>query len=122
METITQKVAIGIFWCSECNSPIALTNQQYQRHKENGTTFWCSAGHSQIFTQSENQKLAEAQGRVTFLETKVRNTEGMLTAEVKKRRRLEKRVNNGVCIHCHRTFQQLARHVKSKHPEVLTAQ
>lgn len=31
--------------------------------------------------------------------------------------RTKKRVGNGVCPCCNRTFQQLARHMEAKHPE-----
>lgn len=34
------------------------------------------------------------------------------------RRRLEHRVNCGVCPHCRRTVKQMAAHIKSKHPDV----
>lgn len=44
-------------------------------------------------------------------------TRGHLTRERKKKEQLETRAANGVCPCCHRTFKQLARHMKTKHPD-----
>lgn len=120
MTTIKKEVLIEIDWCYACGNPIALTAQWQRACKEEGKTFYCPMGHGQIYRNSEVQvltkKLAASQELVTRLETRILNSEAMFTVEAKKRQRLEKRVNNGVCIHCNRTFQQLARHMKARHP------
>lgn len=105
--------------CFTCGVPIAMTPSQMRQFDEHGMTIYCVLGHKTVRRESDNQRLQrelrEAQGLVARLETRVVNTEGLLTAETTRRRALEKRVNNGVCPHCRRTFRQLARHMKSKH-------
>jgi ssDNA-binding Zn-finger/Zn-ribbon topoisomerase 1 len=40
-----------------------------------------------------------------------------LAATRAKLKRTERRVANGVCPHCHRSFVQLERHMRTKHSE-----
>ena len=108
--------------CFTCGIPIAMTPAQLRQFDEKGMSIKCVLGHSTVRRETDNQRLQRelesAQSRVTRLETQVRNTEQMLDVETKARKTLVKRINAGVCPHCHRTFQQVARHMKSKHPEV----
>ena len=121
MTTIQRTVQIEIVWCCSCGNPIALTERMEDACRNDGHPFYCPLGHSQVFRKSAvtvlQEKLDMAQALATRLETKVRNTEALLEVESKARKMLAKRVNNGVCPHCHRTFQQVARHMKSKHPD-----
>lgn len=43
--------------------------------------------------------------------------EKSLKSEITKRRKIEKRVANGVCPCCNRTFEDLARHMSTKHKD-----
>ena len=112
---------IVIFTCGNDNMPIALPMSRYRTLKENGQPFWCPSGHNVSWADSENARLKQqlnvAQEQVNRLGSQVKATDLMLTAETKRTQRLERRVNNGVCPHCHRTFKQLQRHLASKHSE-----
>ena len=105
--------------CATCALPIALTERQLKSFRESGGNMYCVLGHQSHFGQTESARLRNelvgSQDKVAHLETQLRNSQGLLDAETKKRQRLMKRVENGVCPHCHRTFQQLARHMKDKH-------
>ena len=105
--------------CATCDIPVAMTENQERIFRELGGNWCCVLGHSSTCTKNEAQqlraKLVESQDKIAHLETNLQNTQRLMDAETKKRQRLMKRVENGVCPHCHRTFQQLARHMKDKH-------
>ena len=105
--------------CVTCALPIALTELQLKNFRESGGSLYCVLGHASRFGEPESARLrnelAAAQDKVANLETNLQNAQRLMDAETKKRQRLMKRVENGVCPHCHRTFQQLARHMKDKH-------
>ena len=105
--------------CFTCGLPVAMTEAQERYFNESGESWICVLGHQTCRRKGDNaelrEKLAFAESLVTSLETKLKDRDAMLNAETKRRQRLTKRVENGVCPHCHRTFQQLARHMKSQH-------
>ena len=105
--------------CANCGIPVAMTENQLRQFRESGNGWFCVLGHTSVFTKSIAQqlreKLVESQDKIAHLETNLQNAQRLMDAETKKRQRLMKRVENGVCPHCHRTFQQLARHMKDKH-------
>ena len=105
--------------CGACGIAVAMTENQLRHFRESGESWFCVLGHTSVFTKSIAQqlreKLVESQDKIAHLETNLQNAQRLMDAETKKRQRLMKRVENGVCPHCHRTFQQLARHMKDKH-------
>lgn len=98
-----------------------------ERRKNKNENLYCPNGHTLSFRESEADRLKrqleaeksareraerEAQDerqRAKRLDTKAKK----LAATIKRN---EKRVGNGVCPCCNRTFQQLARHMATKHP------
>ena len=116
---ITQTVVFQT--CVTCSMPIAMSEAQRRQYDESGLVITCVLGHQTVRRESDNQQLRrelrEAQDATARAETARRAAEATLDSEIKKRRRQERRASNGVCVHCHRTFQQLARHMKSKHPD-----
>jgi hypothetical protein len=109
--------------CISCGIEFAIPEWLYDRLREKGDTFYCPQGHSMSYTKPTVQVLRD----------KLRAKEAELSAERDQRaaaerevqelkakaQRAAKRAAAGVCPCCHRTFQQLARHVKAKHPEML---
>jgi hypothetical protein len=92
-------------------------------------TIACPAGHKWHYTgRNEEQRLrdrlsAERQrsGRLAAqrdqLEASRNAHKGQATRARKERDRLTARAKAGVCPCCNRTFKQLARHMKAKHPD-----
>jgi DNA repair exonuclease SbcCD ATPase subunit len=103
-------------WCGINMAAPAILVQKAQRE---GTTLYCPLGHSFVWTKSENTKLREQlaaeQMRVANLKDDLRTAEYARRAEKAKATRLAKRVHNGVCPECNRTFQNLARHMETQH-------
>lgn len=42
-----------------CSARVCLTADEHRFHRERGTTFYCAAGHPQVFRKSEVEKLRE---------------------------------------------------------------
>lgn len=105
--------------CFTCGLPVAQTRFQRRQYDENGATMWCSQGHPTVRKESDlakiKRQLEEAQGRVTRAETQRDNYMNLMDVEVTKRHKLEKRIQAGVCPKCHRTFQNVQRHMSSQH-------
>ncbi len=107
--------------CYRCGIPIAMTPQQERLFRTySKETFYCVLGHGQVFREGEvdqlKKQLRDAQDRTTQAQTQRDNYIALLDLEEKKRRKLEKRIQNGVCPHCHRTFANLRRHMAGRHP------
>lgn len=114
--------------CYKCGITFAVPQYFKTKRQEDTKTFWCPNGHNQAYVRSEAQKLREQ------LEAERRNVEWYKNAakakdtqikgmniqmgKVKaKLHRTERRIANGVCPCCHRTFQNMQRHMKTKHPD-----
>jgi len=91
--------------------------------------FYCPSGHTNAYfgetaEEKARKELAQAEKRLTWYsdrldaerrerevaENSLRTTKGHLT-------RVKRRIEAGVCIHCNRTFQNVARHMETKHSE-----
>ena len=103
--------------CGECGGTYAINEryrlQKYQRG-ESWTCPYCRTGWGYA-GNSENEKLrrelaAEKQRKEAALAR-----ENELRVEKEKVERKLKRVNRGVCPECNRSFQNLARHMSTKH-------
>ena len=114
--------------CYTCGAPIAMGVGQQRAFHEAGLTIHCVLGHGTVRRLSENGRLQkalnEAQERLALADTALHNEIKLHDATAKARReleaekkRIEKRVHNGVCPHCNRSFVNLKRHMTSKHKE-----
>ena len=87
--------------CYTCGIPIAMTEGQKRAYDDDGMAVKCVLGHGTVRRRSEVQRLkeelAQAQDRISTLETEAVNGRGLLQAEAKKRTKLETRIRNGVC-------------------------
>ena len=113
-----------------CHMEFAMPADYHRFLRENPFThFYCPRGHRQWYTgKSHDAKLKEKQEeierlrrlreedrkyasqRLEFERNSKRAIKGHLT-------RTKRRVGNGVCPCCNRTFKDLARHMKGQHPD-----
>lgn len=116
--------------CHRCKTPMwlpASLNASALRWREKGT-FYCPYGHPQHFVtgETEEQKLrrerdrlqqqvAERDDEVQRQRNLREGTERQLSAQRGVVTRIKNRVGHGVCPCCSRTFENLQRHMKSKH-------
>ncbi len=108
--------------CCVCGVDFAMPTSLRNRLLESGAFFYCPNGHSQHFTESTETKLRRAN---QFL----REERAYSTCLIKQRdgalrqvsvhkgvvTRMKNRAHAGVCIECHRHFENLERHMKTKH-------
>lgn len=128
--TLQQQIVFETICCCNCGVPFAvpakLRKELLETHKE----FYCPNGHRQHYvgkTEAERlneqlrlkeNQLAEkekqlviAAGNHAALKRKLGNTERKL-----------KRVKNGICPCCNRSFQNLHEHMKKQHPNFVAAE
>lgn len=92
-------------------------------------SFYCGYGHSQVYIKGENeetklrrerdrlvQRLAEKDDDIRRQQELVEQTQRQLSAAKRRVTRIKNRVSNGACPCCNRTFENLQRHMTSKHP------
>jgi hypothetical protein len=108
--------------CYNCGIVFGVPDSYMVNRKEDHQNFWCPNGHVQRFvSESDAEKYkrlydAEAQ-KMLPLRERLAAEERAHQRTVKRLRRVEKRAAAGVCPCCNRTFQQLARHMESKHKD-----
>jgi len=114
--------------CCNCGVAFGLDTEHRKQLVGNHEWFYCPNGHRQHYTGESD---ADRAARLSRDLATARDREATLRAENEKRYRLQraaegktralkKRVAAGVCPCCTRTFQNLARHMKSQHPNVAT--
>jgi hypothetical protein len=95
--------------CITCGTPFSIPANLQSQLRNNHKTFYCPNGHDQAYVvKSESEKL-----RFQLTETMAR--EQRLIEELAAKNRKLAKAERGVCIHCHRTFNNVVRHMKSKH-------
>lgn len=116
--------------CGACGVEFGMLESTNTTLKQSGATFYCPFGHKRYYPpgESEEQRLARElsreRQRLAERDYDLRRANEM--AEHHKRRaavyrgqvtKIKKRVSHGVCPCCNRSFENLARHMKSKHPD-----
>lgn len=115
--------------CITCNIVFGMPSDLKSALLNNKKAFYCPNGHSMVYSgKTEAQKLRESYELELNIERQKKllaerdrdNWREMHHKRVKENKKNElklKRVNKGVCPCCNRTFQNLANHMKTKHPE-----
>ena len=111
-------VSMGSCW--KCGIQIAAPDNFVQKCRENLSPFYCANGHRAYFQDSETTRLRAE------LETARRERDWAQKGRDKAQRsaaaykgnvtRIKGRIANGVCPCCNRSFENLSRHMKTKHP------
>jgi hypothetical protein len=121
MNTVTERVTLTVTRCINCGVQFAAPDYFVTARQNDGKSFYCPNGHSLCWHETEADKLRK---RLERSEARERHALDQLQATERSRAALrgvvtktKKRVGNGVCPCCNRTFQNLARHMAGKHPE-----
>ena len=121
----TGRLVTTVCWCGMAHAVPEYLNDYQQRCHDNGRevpNIYCPLGHGHVpagdgkaarlkrqLETSERRRRAEYDLRV--------DTERRLSAQKAATTRAKHRHAAGVCPCCKRTFQQLARHMATKHPD-----
>ena len=113
--------------CCVCGVVFAIPDRLREQRTYDGQSFFCPNGHSMVFKNSEKQCLQRelkaaqdradreaywkehARQRAAALERSRNAVRGVVT-------RMRKRVGAGCCPCCKRHFENLQRHIATKHP------
>ena len=126
---MTTSVSVDIYFehCYSCGTPFGMSAALQRRFRNKHETFYCPSGHGQVYAQPVEQKLREAEAALRIEQEStayLRSHNDQLLTDLNKKSKeiaqIKRRANAGVCPHCHRTFQQVSRHMASKHPEEAT--
>lgn len=106
-----------------CGHVIFMTTTMIDQRRRDHQTFYCTIcgqprhwpGESDI--EKLRSQLSAAKQREETLRQQRINLEKSLETERRSKKRLETRISKGVCPCCNRVVSQLARHMKTKHPE-----
>lgn len=107
--------------CPSCGVLFGSSVVAFRR--KDGGTIYCPNGHTSSWRETEEMKLRkqlETANRKAQMEADSRRTAEVEMEKAKRRvKKLEKRVVNGVCPCCNRSFSntRLALHIKTKHPD-----
>lgn len=104
--------------CARCGIIFGVTQEFDDRKRNTHEGFFCPSGHSLSYPgESDAQRLADAARK---LEESERRERLAVTEKLRIQtdlRRLRKRIKNGVCPCCKRSFTNIHAHIKTKHPE-----
>jgi hypothetical protein len=122
MTTMTYTETLTVVHCT-CGMAFAIPDALYhQAQKSSRVSVFCPKGHSFHYTETLEVKLQRERDRSARLAAERDQIQASLTAQkgvaTKLRKKVE-RAEHGVCPHCNRSFVNLQRHVKTKHPECL---
>jgi len=116
-------IALVSITCGECGVEFAIPKHLQATRLVDKKTFYCPNGHPRAYVKSRVDELEaqlEAQKRDTeWQKQRVARLDKELVAQrgqTTKARNQLARVGNGVCPCCNRTFQNLMRHMATKHP------
>lgn len=116
-----QLVSVGA--CCECGVEFAMPDYLKQARLVDHKSFFCPLGHSQHYPagKSELQQLRERVADLAAARDAANQQRMAAQAETERLRKAAKkaakRTAAGVCPCCNRTVSQMARHIKTKHPE-----
>lgn len=103
--------------CGECGVDFSMPTALFQECKKLGgsKSWYCPNGHSRCFRESDIDKMRRE--RDCAIQEQARLAE-QITLKEREIKRIKKRASAGVCQCCNRTFANMSRHMKTKHPEV----
>jgi hypothetical protein len=109
--------------CGECGITFGVPKQFDEERRRNHSLGWfCPNGHNRVYlgkTEAEKlrDQLADKDRQLAYERERASTN---FTARVKaeaEARRIKKRVSGGACPCCKRSFTNVARHMKTKHPD-----
>lgn len=113
-----RSAALESLTCGNCGIIFAVPDY-WLEGRRNGTEgnneFWCPNGHNRVFRENE---LTRTKRKLEIAERQRQWAEERATKAERSAARLKRRVANGVCPACQRSFQNLKRHMATKHPQL----
>lgn len=101
-----------------CDQSFGMHARFYAQTRRTGETWYCPKGHPRVWRgETTEQKLRKAEAQLVSTQDQLRasaeEAERIRQALVRDRHRFA----NGVCPCCNRSFENVARHMRSQHPD-----
>lgn len=123
-KTIERTVELSIVNCGECGGSYAI-NARYRSQCRDKGTGWtcpyckCSWGYYKNNRHKDlEDQLERAQRDRDHYLSQVSHARRQRDNARNSHKKMRNRVKNGVCPCCNRTFQNLLKHMRTKHPEI----
>lgn len=115
---------LEVIHCAVCGIPFGVTQDFRDRRLNDKKDFNCPVGHVNVYRgETEADRLRKELERERDAKTHAqrRELEALKRVSVVKCQmtKVKKRIGNGVCPCCNRTFQNLQSHMKTKHKDFL---
>ena len=101
--------------CYVCGVPMFTPENLRRKFADTGEVFYCVNGHKLSIKDTVQHQLERERLKVRELEAQRNLAEANLDRARKENQRIRRRVEAGVCLHCNRTFSNLAAHMKTQH-------
>lgn len=119
--------------CPACFVRYAMPTEMRVAKQADGTSFFCPNGHSLSFKDNEHDRVRRERDRLkqdtarleqdlAFQRRQKEAAERRASAAKGIATKLRNRAANGVCPCCSRSFENLHRHMQTKHPDFKTAE
>lgn len=129
-QIIHEQITLESTNCCMCGVVFAMPTDMLTKRRASGADLYCPNGHALVFRETTEQKLrkeleqAKREASAARLREQV-EFDQRLAAEadrdkaLRANQRMNKRITAGVCPCCNRTFENLQRHMHTKHPHLL---
>lgn len=120
--TITDTRSLVTETCCSCGVLFAL-EEHYQAARRRDHAWWyCPNGHSQHYSgKTDKERAEEAERRAANAEENLRAERAAHAVTKASLTKTSKRLANGVCPCCKRSFVNLRRHMAGQHPNYGTS-
>ncbi len=122
--TITRSIELEEHTCGTCGIEFAVPKYWIENRRRTAGSITCPNGCRRSWNKSEadlvREQLAEVQRQLTAAKCNAMEMDRLRAIAVKNEaesKRKVMRAESGVCTCCNRSFQNLARHMKTKHPK-----
>jgi len=115
--------------CGECGVHHAIPTKIFESKREAGGFWFCPNGHQWGFKEGKHereairrerdllkQQLAQKDDEIAGITLKLQGERNRTAAYKGEMTKVKNRAKAGVCPCCNRTFQNMASHMKTKHP------
>lgn len=122
-EVLTEFVDMVLEECCACGTAFMIPKRMKTALLNSKNTFYCPNGHGQSYVgKTEAEKLKEKLDALQKEKEQEHETlQNRWLDALNEKNKLEKKINRihkGVCPCCNRSFQNLKRHMGTKHPEI----
>ncbi len=100
--------------CGECGIEFCVPDFFQEERKKTGKGWHCPNGHSRVYKESDADKFRRERDRAL---QQLAQRDDAIAAKDRELKRLKKRAAAGTCPCCQRTFSNMSRHMKQKHPD-----